>query len=195
MVVWAYFTVFLWDGDLDCCFVFHQDFALTLAAQTHVDSTACKGVASRRGVGRFDTFYVQVLAICSARETCDDPQGGSDGEHRQRGGHRVASCSIACPAPTMNRPIETATTDETRFSCVTFFFVFQTLRSQVPPTMRCKLAEGCVWNLVLCWSLFSSLTVLVSHACLEVPTEIASFRCLDAHINDFSSALCLINRL
>ena len=89
----------------------------------------------------------------------------------------------------MNRPNETATTDETRFSCVTFFFFFQTLRSQVPPAMRCKLAEGRVWNLVLCWS------VLFSHACLEVPTEIASFTCLDAHIIDLSSALCLMNRL
>ena len=28
------------------------DFGLTLAAQAYVDSTACKGVASRRGVGK-----------------------------------------------------------------------------------------------------------------------------------------------
>ena len=55
--------------------------------------------------------------------------------------------------------------------------------------MRCKLAEGRVWNLVLCWSPFSFLTVLVSHACLEVPTEIASVRCLDAHIIDFSNTV------
>ena len=52
-----------------------------------------------------------------------------------------------------------------------------------------------MWNLVLQLSDFTSLAVLFSNACLEVPIEIASFRCQDAHIFDSSSALCLIDGL
>ena len=42
-------------------------FGFTLAAQEYVDSTACKGVASRRGVGQRH-LHVQVLWVHSAAQ-------------------------------------------------------------------------------------------------------------------------------
>ena len=59
-----------------------QDSGLTLAAQVYVDSAACKGVASRRGVGKVCHLHVQVLWVQSAvqEKACDDPEGGWDGD-------------------------------------------------------------------------------------------------------------------
>ena len=61
--------------------------------------------------------------------------------------------------------------------------LFQTLRPEVPPALRCKLTEE---------RFVDSGPLLVT---FNFPDASASFRCLDAHIIDFCTALCLTNRL
>ena len=43
-----------------------RDFGLELSVKVLVDSTACKGIASRRGVGKIRHLHVQVLWVQSA---------------------------------------------------------------------------------------------------------------------------------
>ena len=43
-----------------------RDFGMDLGVAVFVDSTACKGVASRRGVGKIRHLHVQVLWVQSA---------------------------------------------------------------------------------------------------------------------------------
>ena len=43
-----------------------RDFGVELSVTVHVDSTACKGVASRRGVGKIRHLHVQVLWVQAA---------------------------------------------------------------------------------------------------------------------------------